>query len=384
MGTYSSSNTLLSVPEPDFLSVPPTENVGPGTGSIAVRAMRSMRSIARMKSWANIAGDKEKEGNTFTNAVQSNASTLTNVTNMNTKATTTKTKEKEGKKKKEKKEKEKKNKAKEKSKPNGRDSGSSFEAGALSPQPSPMIARTQPSDDGAKKSRLTLGIPSTLRLSAIRNLSSTSLVPSRAPTPVPASSSTTNAPPGSTRLSVDSARLLSMTGRPSSLVSSGSSLRPASTVSAASTFEYRVARSSSSSSASVRWDEEGLRGSREIQRRERHEALTQRKKEQDSTGLGRESRRNSDGRRRTPISEVFPEIQSSSRENSPKQTYTRPIVTVEEATADGHEAPNDSDSIETPVRNVRSRPRPMSEQLLGKSRPRGISDEADGESQHAL
>ncbi|KAF7791167.1 hypothetical protein EIP86_002178 [Pleurotus ostreatoroseus] len=371
MGTYSSSTTLLAIPDPGFLSIPPPDSSNSGTGSIAVRAMRSMRSLARMKSWANISGDKDNQGNA-SNATHSNTNTFTNVTNTTTKTTTTKTKEKEGKKKKEKK-----SKAKEKTKPSARNSGSSFEVGTPSPQVSPVIARTQ-SDDTSKKSRLGRGIPSTLRLSAIRNLSSTSLVPSRAPIPVPTATNTinanSNAVPDSARLSVESARLLSMTGRSSttaeSVLSSGSSLRPASTVSAASTFEYRATRSSSSSGGSVRWDEDGLRDTREMQRREK----AQRKK--DSTnGLGRESRRNTESRRRTAITEIFPEIQSDSRENSPEQARARPIVTVEEATVDGHGAPTDTESMQTPAK--RARPRPMSEQLLGKSRPRGISDEAD-------
>ncbi|RDB16264.1 hypothetical protein Hypma_003001 [Hypsizygus marmoreus] len=99
----------------------------------------------------------------------------------------------------------------------------------------------------------------------------------------------------------------------------------------------------------------------------------------------RESRRSSEGRRRTPLSEVFP----ANRSESPVRR-TLPIVTVEAATSDGHSAPDDHSIIEeeeedqvqdeqplaTPVK--RARPRPLSEQLLGKSRPRPMYEGEDG------
>ncbi|KAJ3539593.1 hypothetical protein NM688_g6343 [Phlebia brevispora] len=52
--------------------------------------------------------------------------------------------------------------------------------------------------------------------------------------------------------------------------------------------------------------------------------------------------------------------QSSSRESSPKMGCVRPIVTVEEATTDRHEALNDSDSMQTPMKSIKPRPCSMS------------------------
>ncbi|THG95127.1 hypothetical protein EW026_g6465, partial [Hermanssonia centrifuga] len=375
--SLSSTATLLTVPAgpTEYLAPPPI----PGTqangasGSIAVRAMRSMRSLARMKSWANIgnANLDTKEDNTV-DPTTNRTNTLTNTATNTATALTTKTKE--GKKKKKPK----------KEKTLGRYSGSSFEAGALSPQSSPVLLRGAPlpEEPTTKKKysgKLGLGLPSTLRLTALRNTSSVSLAS--------ATASTRGPPPSAmlthdNRLSADSAHLtMGTNGRPSSTLSAASSggsssLRPPSTASGVSAFGGgRSARSSSSSVVSVRWDEEGLKDVRAMQRRERSEAAattttTRGQKEV----AGRESRHSSEGRKRTPISEVFPEIQAGSRGASPKEN---PLVLLEEATEDGHEKPrNVMDISETPVK--RARARPMSEQLLVKTRPKAMTDGSDG------
>ncbi|PSS31100.1 hypothetical protein PHLCEN_2v2356 [Hermanssonia centrifuga] len=374
--SLSSTATLLTVPAgpTEYLAPPPI----PGTqangasGSIAVRAMRSMRSLARMKSWANIgnANLDTKEDNII-DPTTNRTNTLTNTATNTATALTTKTKE--GKKKKKVK----------KEKTLGRYSGSSFEAGALSPQSSPVLLRGAPlpEEPTTKKKysgKLGLGLPSTLRLTALRNTSSVSLASATASTrgPPPPSAMLTH----DNRLSADSAHLtMGTNGRPSSTLSAASSggsssLRPPSTASGVSAFGGgRSARSSSSSVVSVRWDEEGLKDVRAMQRRERSEAAATTTRGQKEVA-GRESRHSFEGRKRTPISEVFPEIQAGSRGASPKEN---PLVLLEEATEDGHEKPrNVMDISETPVK--RARARPMSEQLLVKTRPKAMTDGSDG------
>ncbi|KAI0828480.1 hypothetical protein BC628DRAFT_1316551 [Trametes gibbosa] len=381
-GTVSSVKTLLEVPviettPPDGLgeSAAPLNGLlsadAPPAGSIAVRAIRSMRSLARMASWAQLSNDKE--GNT--------APTAPTETVKSRAKDEKKTKEKDDKKSKEKgdtmKKKKKKDKEKTKEKESSKEkektirfSGSSFEAGALSAQASPAPIRPE---DGSrtlgsrkKQSILGLGLPSTMRLATVRDVSGSST----------GSFSGVQQPPQ--RLSVDSAHLiLNAQGRPSSILSSGSSLRPPSTASGISTFSGRSPRSSSSSVASVRWDESNLQTAKERQRKERR---TRREKDKESGKTTRESRRSSDSRRRTPISEIFPQAPSSL--SPPASIVENPIVRVEEATADGHCAPTDDERevaspSETPAK--RARPRPMSEQMLGRPRPQPICDDEEGD-----
>lgn len=82
-GTVSSVKTLLEVPV--VATAPLDENAfatngllsagdAQPTGSIAIRAIRSMRSLARMASWAQLSNDKE--GNTAPAATMDTVSTL--------------------------------------------------------------------------------------------------------------------------------------------------------------------------------------------------------------------------------------------------------------------------------------------------------------------
>lgn len=104
----------------------------------------------------------------------------------------------------------------------------------------------------------------------------------------------------------------------------------------------------------------------------------EREKEKVRMKAVKESRRTSEGRRRTPLTEVFPAEQVA----TPPRGY--PVVTVEEPTLDGHSAPDDREYLdgergsvlETPVKVARRRP--VSEQLLGRSRPKGMYEE-DGD-----
>ncbi|KAG2024130.1 hypothetical protein CC2G_001714 [Coprinopsis cinerea AmutBmut pab1-1] len=151
----------------------------------------------------------------------------------------------------------------------------------------------------------------------------------------------------------------------------------------------------------------------------------------------RESRRSSEGRRRAALTDVFPEVESQiragssrrssasgldSKRSSAQHQFRYPILTIEEATNDGHgfvdgpvydseddvrrryrysddtearrkwryadeddevyeeETSKDSAATATPVK--KARPRPKSEQLLGRSRtlgrPKGVYEDEDG------
>jgi len=191
------------------------------------------------------------------------------------------------------------------------------------------------------------------------------------------------------------------------------------------------------SGTSVRWDEDGLEAVRERRKKERDE----RRVSEDSTGAAekaekrtsRESRRSSGGQRRTPLGSIFPEVQhhhigtamlqdvteedsrvpevycsvgagdngnesdglsmmsvnttSSSMVMRRRSYGTYPILTIEEATADGHgdleedEMGDKKKSVDgnlpsaTPVKR---RIRPLSEQLLGRARPKAIHEDEDG------
>ncbi|RPD56493.1 hypothetical protein L226DRAFT_550932 [Lentinus tigrinus ALCF2SS1-7] len=405
-GTVSSVKTLLEVPVVN--TTPATDNGenapistgllsadAPPTGSIAVRAIRSMRSLARMASWAQLSNDKE--GNTGPAATET-LKTKTKEEKKMKEKDEKKTKEKGEMKKKKKKEKEKPKEKESKEKESRekekektiRYSGSSFEAGALSTQGSPAPLKTE---DGSrtltrkKQSVLGLGLPSSMRLSTVRDVSGSS------------AGSSTGIPQAPQRLSVDSAHLImNAQGRPSSILSSGSSLRPPSTASGISTYSGgRSPRSSSSSVVSVRWDEAGLKSVKERQRQERRSRRET--QEKDGSKTKRESRRSSDSRRRTPISEIFPETQMQDQQRNstaslspPASIVEHPLVRVEEATADGHSAPTDDERERSPPKemnmdetpNKRARPRPMSEQMLGRPRPQAICENSEGDAMLSL
>jgi len=181
--------------------------------------------------------------------------------------------------------------------------------------------------------------------------------------------------PIANRLSVDSANILSRK-RSGSFLSSESSLRPVSLTSTDSR------ASSGSSTASVRWDEQGLETVKEQRKKER-EAKRQSEEKSDRRS-SKESRRSSEGRRRTPLSSIFP----SQQPGTPPKRHSYPIVTIEEATSDGHGGPDEDEVLQepqferqqpaaTPVKKARLRP--LSEQLLGRSLPRPTHDDDEGQ-----
>lgn len=446
------------------LLAPPSQTQVEGKqGSIAIRAIRSMRSLARMGSWAQMKGTSHP-------TAQEMAEEMAKAESEGEKRKERK-KEKDGTLKEKKKSKkgeddEKKSKKRKKEKGKSQEDGSgtvkkssmkkvgkdkartmristsSFEVGHLSA--SPEATKTL----GTKKhSILGLGLPSTMRLPRIRGGSTASSVILNAGSSMtqfnlaaapgaasaflnPNNPSGTLTAPQPSRLSVETAVQAGRDRSASVASSNGSSLRPVSVTSSNS----RLSTGSSViSGTSVRWDEEGLETVREQRRKEREE----RRLSEDSVATNekaerrtsKESRRSSEGRRRMPLSSIFPEVQhhhigtamlqdvteesskivqedviddqrddsdgvsmasfntTSSSMRMRRRSYGQyPILTIEEATSDGHGDPEEetTESEEgklpatTPVK--RTRVRPLSEQLLGKSRPKAMHEDEEGES----
>lgn len=301
-----------------------SQNQNTHQGSIALRAMRS---LARIGSWAqlrNAGNDNEapkcKDIPKKPKAVKKDAE-----------------------------------KKKKKPKVHRRNSTSSFEAGALTA--SPEVTRTL--GYSKKRSILGLGLPSAMTMKAPAGASTVSSTMSQAPPPVV----------DKHRLTVDS---LAAMGRPSSAMSTASSLRLMSTNTGAS-------HASSGSGASIKWDEVGLETVRDLRDRDRgvKRGIKEEQKRRDS----RESRRSSEGRKRMSLSdksvrEIGKGGEVEERSSSTVDGRECSIVTVETATYDGHEDPAaDKALMATPVR--RARPRPASEQLLGRVRPQGIYEDPD-------
>ncbi|KAF8170641.1 hypothetical protein K438DRAFT_1982519 [Mycena galopus ATCC 62051] len=138
--------------------------------------------------------------------------------------------------------------------------------------------------------------------------------------------------------------------------------------------------------SSVRWAEvvDRVRG-RGREEREKKDAEKENKERKERE---REIRRSSEGRKRTPLSDVFPGLsrRSSTAESTTSSVVRPPMLTVEEATTDGHGHGEEDDQLEvdsdfelvsaTPVK--RPRPRLVSDDILqrGKSRLRGIIEDA--------
>ncbi|KAK2467490.1 hypothetical protein APHAL10511_000345 [Amanita phalloides] len=348
--TFSRSGTPTAgglLPPPPV----PQANQNQNQNSIALRAMRSVRSLAHIGSWAQLrkesSGQDEKEKE------------------IKTKESRKKGKDVDGKK--EKKLKKSKDKGK---KDKGKTitekvSTSSFEVGGLgSPQDGSQTL-------GRKVSILGLGLPSSMRLPTLRGGST--------------SSSVVAAQTNANRLSVESGIL--SRGRSGSVLSNESSLRPMSTASSNS----RV--SSNSSGSSVRWDEEGLETVKQLRKKERLEKtkVEMTKEEKKSKKKEKEKKKNAEskslleGKKRTPLSDVFPEPGSrtslASDEATPRQSSFKHgvhLLTVEETACDGHGGFDDEllDDGATPMK--KARPRPLSEHLLGKNRPLPMYEDDEG------
>ena len=325
--------------------------------------MRSVRSLARIGSWAQL---KKDNGSQEDKEVEKETESKD--------GTKSETHRKEKKSKKERKEK-KERKKKEKEAEEEKTTTSTFETGRASPSTTRSTSSgSQPLN--RKVSILGLGLPSSIRLPTLRGGSTASSVVSTAQS-------------SSNRLSVESDLLGRF--RSGSVLSNGSSLRPVSTASSNS-------RVSSNSSSSVRWDEEGLETVKEQRRKERLErkamdekkAKEEKKAKQEKKSKKRgekdkakdkdaASRRALDGKKRVPVSEIFPAAGTSESLLSDDTTPTRlsvtqrPLLTVEE-TGNDDDRHFHEDATPTP----RIRHRPVSEQLLGKERPLAMYGNDDG------
>lgn len=143
-----------------------------------------------------------------------------------------------------------------------------------------------------------------------------------------------------------------------------------------------------SSASSVRWDDQ-LETVKEVRPVSTAESVPTKDKKQPH-----ESRRSGEGRKRPALSALFPETLTSAlaqqeqlqQQIRPRPLSARPALTLEVASPDrGENDPinlleiSSVSSSETPVK--KARPRPVSEQPFGKIRPKGIvSDEAEGKS----
>ncbi|KIL55074.1 hypothetical protein M378DRAFT_201120 [Amanita muscaria Koide BX008] len=172
-------------------------------------------------------------------------------------------------------------------------------------------------------------------------------------------------------------------------MSTMSSLRPVSTISNHSRNSMTSGTSQNShgngSGCSVKWDEEGLETVREVRRKEREEKAkdettkSKKDKKKKKASEEKDSQRSSEGRKRTAITDIFPDIAGSRRSSASYENgsgRSPPLLTVEEATNDGHGVPADYHEplnavprIEIGTPSNKARPRPVSEQMLGKSRP---------------
>ncbi|KAJ7126033.1 hypothetical protein C8R44DRAFT_733950 [Mycena epipterygia] len=377
------ASTLGRVPTPTPLSRAPTPVPGPrsGTptaggllappgaagrdkekdqGSIALRAMRSVRSMARLGTWDREEKEKERDGE--------GEGTVRAKKKVKVKA---KGKE-EGKeeKKKEKKEKE--------GKRAPRSSGSSFEVGALGT--SPVQRKRSILGLGLGKGStlgksggisIGMGLPSALSIgrggTGGKASTASSVGGQVYGSQIYANSNAQSASANPNRLSADTPGVARRE-------STNSSLRPLSVLSSGSSSGSRV-----SSGSSVRWAEEVVD---RVRGKERERKEEKKEKEKD-----RESRRSSEGRRRTPLSDVFPGLSRRSSGAESAGNAAPPMLTVEEATTDGHghgdEDEDDDYQIVSATPVKRARARPVSDDAVlgnGRSRPRGIIEDtaADG------
>ncbi|KAL1696581.1 hypothetical protein GGG16DRAFT_85014 [Schizophyllum commune] len=364
VGMRSATPTMggfLAPPSADSMNTQFSGTNASNQGSVALRAIRSMKSLARIGSWAQLRNDENMVPPKDKVPAKEDKGTVKGDKGTKSKKALEK----------EKKKKSKKEDKKEKPQAPRHLSTSSFEAGALSASPE-KIENTK-TLGARKRSILGLGLPSSMRLPTVRGGSTASSIG-------PAAGLKDN-----NRLSVESAaaRIPRGRDRAGSVLSTASSLRPPSTASGDSRL------SSGSSFRSVRWDDRGLQHASERIKKDRQDKResveSQRVADVDLTArrTSRESKHSAEGRRRTPLSAVLREMAQREEPESPGSMPSAesmqstepgyPLVTVEEATSDGHSAYSQAS---TPVRAARRRP--VSEQLLGRSRPQAMHEDGEG------
>lgn len=174
--------------------------------------------------------------------------------------------------------------------------------------------------------------------------------------------------------------------RMGSTMSTASSLRPHSTASSSG-----GSSCTRESRGSVKWDEVCLENAKREIQKEKKEKKQKRKEE------GKESKKSKEGKRRVAITDIFPEVAPAPEQDSKEELQKRyssafPIATITEApTNDREEARGTRNAVvhgeiaseiekgreeDTPIK--RHRIRPMSEQLLGKPRPHAVYEDEEG------
>ena len=97
------------------------------------------------------------------------------------------------------------------------------------------------------------------------------------------------------------------------------------------------------------------------------------------------SRRSSDGQKGIPVTDIFPENDehptSLLSTSTGRTSLTGPVINIDEAWCDGHSEHSNDPPPLTPSKKLR--PRPVPEQVLGKTRPQGVYDESDGKDPHS-
>ncbi|KAG6896181.1 hypothetical protein C0992_009839 [Termitomyces sp. T32_za158] len=348
-------------------------------GSIALRAIRSMRSLARIGSWAQMRGGGGAGVDENGQLVEREKKKTSAKEGDDTKKAKKKKKKKKGeggkskiegeaqaegeveggKRRKLKKEKGEETRKVKKKKEVAHDvtptptlrrvrvrgSTSSFEAGSATPETKGLGTK--------KRSILGLGLPSTIGLSMRLRSGSNASVRDGA-----------TKPPSPTQTPI---LIIGRDPAVSAGTSSGTAhienLRPVSVVSDVSS--GRVNRLSSGSGSSVRWDEGCLESGRAARRREREEREREREKEGEGVQKAR----------RVLVSEVFAEA----RQQVPLVVVDRHGdggVAPESENENEGEGGEDEKPLQTPVR--RARHRWHSEQLDGRSRPRPLYEGEDG------
>ncbi len=142
---------------------------------------------------------------------------------------------------------------------------------------------------------------------------------------------------------------------------------------------------------SVRWDEDKL-GKVKTETRTRRKGTEVKKKRKFSGGSitsdsqqgtgerKKENRHSAEGRKRTPLVDVFPSLGRDESEQEPEPEP--PMLMIEEATSDGHGTYTEDERMDvdgseqgTTRTPPKFRPRPVSEQLLGGRRPVAFHDD---------
>ncbi|KZT06716.1 uncharacterized protein LAESUDRAFT_149730 [Laetiporus sulphureus 93-53] len=217
-----------------------------------------------------------------------------------------------------------------------------LQASSVEEQPSSTIGKK-------RSSILGLGIPSSYKFTTLRNRSSSSLLERiRVPN----------------RPSSSAARSAANAHHRATSISSGFSFRPGSTRSGGSVLSERTV--SSGTAVSVRWDEEGLRSAREMQRKERRSR---------ALDGSRMSRNSAESKRRAAILDIFPEARLPKSSPLPLSASTSEHTTLVNEMAEN--SPTESST-------ARRRRRSISDPMSSRERPVRPADSDDSTTMSVL